>query len=235
VFEIGNSLRETRTRRGIELVEAEQATKIRARYLRALEDEQFDQLPAPTYVKGFLKAYAEYLGLDGSLYVDEYTSRYGSGDELTPRRPRTSRQRGRRERRFQAKIVWLTLVGIGAVTALVIAAWRFGGDSPEHIPLTQQPVKPRAHRAPPPGLIVRAVRGNSWLVVRKGSAVGRLLYQGTLERGQAQRFKPTVWVNVGSPENIAVKLNGRRLAVGGAKPRSLIITSAAIVPAGPGT
>jgi cytoskeleton protein RodZ len=91
VFEIGTSLRETRVRRQVEIAQAEQATKIRAKYLRALEDEQFELLPSPTYVKGFLRSYAEYLGLDGQLYVDEYNSRYVIGDEGpdTPSRRRS--------------------------------------------------------------------------------------------------------------------------------------------------
>ena len=56
MFEIGNSLREARLRQQLDFPELEQATKIRSRYLRALEDEQFDVLPAETYVKGFLRA-----------------------------------------------------------------------------------------------------------------------------------------------------------------------------------
>jgi cytoskeleton protein RodZ len=67
LFEIGNSLREARVRRGIEFAQAELATKIRGKYLRALEEEHFEVLPAETYVKGFLRTYAEYLGLDGQL------------------------------------------------------------------------------------------------------------------------------------------------------------------------
>ncbi len=81
VFEIGNSLREARTRRQIELPLAEQATKIRVKYLRALEEERFEQLPSQTYVKGFLRTYADYLGLDGQLYVDEFNSRYVAGED----------------------------------------------------------------------------------------------------------------------------------------------------------
>ena len=87
MFEIGNSLREARLRQGLEFVEVEQATKIRGKYLRALEDEQFDILPGQTYVKGFLRTYAEYLGLDGELYVDEYNSRYVPGEEEPLLRP----------------------------------------------------------------------------------------------------------------------------------------------------
>ena len=81
VFEIGNSLREARTRRPVDFNQAELATKIRVKYLRALEDERFDQLPSQTYVKGFLRTYAEYLGLDGQLYVDEFNSRFVAGDD----------------------------------------------------------------------------------------------------------------------------------------------------------
>ena len=93
MFEIGNSLREARLRQGLEFVEVEQATKIRGKYLRALEDEQFDILPGQTYVKGFLRTYAEYLGLDGQLYVDEYNS--GTS-------PATRRRAGRRTSRRSA-------------------------------------------------------------------------------------------------------------------------------------
>ena len=90
MFEIGNSLREARTRKGLDFPELEEGTKIRAKYLRALEDEAFETLPSATYVKGFLRTYAEYLGLDGQLYVDEYNVRYGSGDEVLERRVRPS-------------------------------------------------------------------------------------------------------------------------------------------------
>jgi cytoskeletal protein RodZ len=67
MFEIGNSLHEARVRQGVDFQTAELATKIRAKYLKALEEEHFDMLPAETYVKGFLRTYAEFLGLDGQL------------------------------------------------------------------------------------------------------------------------------------------------------------------------
>ena len=80
-------------RRQIDFPQAEAAIKIRGKYLRALEDEQFDMLPAETYVKGFLRTYAEYLGLDGQLYVDEYNSRYIADDDAVPRVRRARRLR----------------------------------------------------------------------------------------------------------------------------------------------
>src|SRR6266487_4728714 len=107
VFEIGNSLREARLRQGLDFPEIEQTTKIRAKYLRALEDEQFEVLPAQTYVKGFLRSYAEYLGLDGQLYVDEYNSRFVVGDGELPHRPRRSPP-PRSSPRLQSRVVLMT-------------------------------------------------------------------------------------------------------------------------------
>ena len=82
MFEIGNSLREARLRQGLDFTRIEEETKIRGKYLRALEDEQFAMLPAQPYVKGFLRTYAEFLGLDGQLYVDEYNSRFTTLEEV---------------------------------------------------------------------------------------------------------------------------------------------------------
>ena len=76
MFEIGSALREARERRGLSYAQVEDETKIRARYIRALEEEAFGVLPGATYTKGFLRAYADYLGLDGHLFIDEFNSRY---------------------------------------------------------------------------------------------------------------------------------------------------------------
>src|SRR3954452_25563239 len=103
--EIGETLRETRMRRRIDMTEVEAATKIRAKYLRALENEEWDLLPGPTFVKTFLRTYAEFLDLDPRLLVEEYRQRYErpSSQDLTPfgagrggRRPARRRQRPRR-------------------------------------------------------------------------------------------------------------------------------------------
>ena len=74
--DIGASLREERMRSRIDITEIEAQTKIRAKYLRALENEEWDLLPGPTYVKSFLRTYAEALDLDAKLLVDEYKLRH---------------------------------------------------------------------------------------------------------------------------------------------------------------
>lgn len=60
----------------IDIGEVEARTKIRAKYLRAIENEEWDLLPGPVYVKSFLRTYGDYLGLDSRLLIDEYKRRY---------------------------------------------------------------------------------------------------------------------------------------------------------------
>jgi cytoskeletal protein RodZ len=221
VFEIGNSLREARLRREIEFAEAEYGTKIRGKYLRALEDERFELLPSHTYVKGFLRSYAEYLGLDGQLYVDEYNSRYVTiGEEDAPMRTAARRvpaARARKSERRESNIVLLALTAIGIVTALVIVAWRFGGVENEPVrglTTPQRQVAPAPQAAGTARLELRATRGDSYMIVRAGSSVGdaNMLYEGTLERTQKKRFDSRVlWLRLESPQNVLVKLNGNRI------------------------
>lgn len=80
--DIGSTLRETRIRKKIDITTVEDATKIRAKYLRAIENEEWSVLPGPTYVKTFLRTYAQYLGLDAHLLVDEYAARFEEPEEL---------------------------------------------------------------------------------------------------------------------------------------------------------
>src|SRR5215212_413986 len=82
---IGERLREARMRQKVDIADVEAATKIRAKYLRALENEEFGLLPGPTFAKTFLRTYAEYLGLDAQLLVEEYRVQHEPrGEEIAP-------------------------------------------------------------------------------------------------------------------------------------------------------
>ena len=224
MFEIGNSLREARVRQQLELGEVELATKIRARYLRALEEESFDALPAQTYVKGFLRTYADYLGLDGQLYVDEFNSRFGAdGDE--PREPVVPRRTSnvhRQHRRLERRWIAFALTGIAALVVFFIAAWKSGSPNeqvpnlgttttsqskkvlPAATPTRHAPTKPVSFR-----LYVRAAGGNCWMEVRNWSSSGKTRFSGTVEPGQSQRFVARrLWITFGNPGNLAVAYNG---------------------------
>jgi cytoskeleton protein RodZ len=228
VFEIGNSLSEARLRQGFELPRVEADTKIRAKYLRALEEERFEVLPGETYVKGFLRTYAEYLGLDGQLYVDEYNSRFAREEELAPQSPAARAPRGRR---MESNFIVVALAGIVAVTILVVVAWKFGssGDNAstdlfgQTVPAdttkarsgggTTSARSPARHKPKLAKLVLTATDGDCWVQVRAKSARGALVYEGTLQQGQTQRFVKwrRLWVQLGAPAYLTGKLNGRRV------------------------
>jgi cytoskeletal protein RodZ len=128
MFEIGSSLREARERRNLSYGQVEAETAIRTRYIRALEDEDFHILPGPTYTKGFLRAYAEYLGLDGQPFVDEFNSRHHDPRGAAEHTPIASKPRSRPPRkrhRRESNLVMIALAAIVAVSFLVVLALRF--------------------------------------------------------------------------------------------------------------
>src|SRR5437899_10622066 len=94
--EIGETLRDARMRARIDVSEIEAKTKIRAKYLRALENEEWSLLPGPTFVKSFLRTYAQALGLDGKALVEEYRLNHESPADagLEPVTSSPRRQRG---------------------------------------------------------------------------------------------------------------------------------------------
>jgi hypothetical protein len=232
VFEIGSSLREARTRKGLDFPEIESGTKIRGKYLRALEDEQFEVLPAEPYVKGFLRGYADYLGLDGQLYVDEYNSRYVAAvEEPQPiRARRTARPQG--HRKVQSGAVVLALVGIAVVTALIIGAWK-GSPSKEHV-VGVSPSSPTTNAAPKAGapahIVLRALQPTTILSVRKGGPSGKVLLENEqLKRGEKRGFTTRkLWINTGTPENVRVVVNGKRIPLPGGQPQVFIVTARGI-------
>jgi cytoskeleton protein RodZ len=200
VFEIGNSLREARMRRGVDLAQAELATKIRGKYLRALEDEQFALLPAETYVKGFLRTYAEYLGLDGQLYVDEFNSRFVTGEEHEPRIRRSASRPQRRTRHVETSVVVIALAAIAVLTVVVISAWKSdSSNSPTHGATPKTHVT--APKVTPPLLSLKALRGATHVIAHRGSATGKVAYDGTIQPsdGAVAILGTRLWVSIDTP------------------------------------
>jgi cytoskeleton protein RodZ len=132
--EIGESLREARMRARIDISEVEARTKIRAKYLRALENEEWNLVPGPVYVKSFLKTYGDYLGLDSRLLIDEFKRRYERPSENEVRATASSarerdRDRNRHPRRFSGTVFSPIGVIVAAVVVIVVALYLIGSHS----------------------------------------------------------------------------------------------------------
>ena len=152
--DIGASLREARMRARIDVSEIEARTKIRAKYLRALENEEWDLLPGPTYVKSFLRTYAEALDLDAKLLVDEYKLRHERLSEVELQ-PINAAAPGR-ERRRQGPVVppWVFVAVIIAGLVFTLYLLGSGDDQPDQAAApdtqTQTQTTDRTPAAPPP-------------------------------------------------------------------------------------
>ena len=229
MFEIGGSLREARLKRGLTPADVQKAIRIRDRYLQALEEERWELLPGDAYVKGFLRTYADYLGLDGNLYVEEYNSRFAHPDE----QPQLVPQRFAQRRTPVGGVGFLRpLVAVGVIVAIVagLAAWQLSGSSGKKEgtpPTTSGHTTTASHHTTPkkthkkkhvsvPALPTRAVlvasRGDCWLWVRAGSSSGATLYEATLAQGKTLPINlknGPVWLDVGDPPQLDVRLGGK--------------------------
>jgi cytoskeleton protein RodZ len=136
--EIGATLREARMRARIDVSEIEAQTKIRAKYLRALENEEWDLLPGPTFVRSFLRTYAQALGLDDKALVDEYRRIYEQPSELDHQpvmsAPRRAGARAGSSSRGPSRAYLLALGAVGLVIVLLLVGLLSGkgggGSSP---------------------------------------------------------------------------------------------------------
>lgn len=129
---IGATLREARNRRKVDLSEVEAAIKIRLRYLRAMENEEWDALPGGAYTRGFIRTYAAYLGLDGERLSDEYRRATGTAvGERVPKRvePVPTGSRRRRPRLpGGAAVALVAAILVALVVAIGLSSG--GGSSP---------------------------------------------------------------------------------------------------------
>lgn len=197
-----------------------------------MEDEQFDLLPDPSYVRGFLRAYSTYLQLDPQLVLDEYDSRFGDIGQSVEDVRRARLRAEAHPRRREAQLLWLA---IGGVTGIALLAWLGigGGEStPPSEPVPGVPTTTSSSTTPSEALDVTFTgRGNrgSYLEVRNRSDAGPTLYSGVLVPAATRSFSfpDAAWVRIGKPDAIAVTVNGEPLAIRGGTGTFLITQAGA--------
>jgi cytoskeletal protein RodZ len=235
MFEIGSTLREARLRRGYDIARCEQGTKIRGKYLRAMEDEQFDVLPSPTYVRGFLRSYAEFLDLDWQLVLDEYESRFGgfrdpdADGDASSRASRRARPGASPERSSQeGRLLWLALGGVLLVALLVWVGAGGSTDTQDRVPAPPAAAAPSGEST----LRLEGVGAGTRFAVRANNVNGKVLAVGRLQPRAVKNFPfgETIWVQVNDPTGVRVTVDGKeRLLV---STRGYVITPTELRPAG---
>jgi cytoskeleton protein RodZ len=223
---IGDTLREARMRQRLDIADVEAKTKIRAKYLRALENEEFGMLPGPTFVKTFLRSYAEVLGLDPHLLVEDYRARYEPRDEIEAMQPLGPPGLGRdRRRRARPPGPWL-LAGLAlfAVLGTLLVIGLVGGDgdeggeaAQEDTTTTEQPRRERPEREeepPPPARVVLRIDPEleTYVCIDRGEGTD-IVFEQIISEPQTFRGR-RLRVNLGNT-SVAVRANGEPVDVGG--------------------
>jgi len=230
LFEIGNTLREARVRRNLTLQQVEEDIKIRVKYVQAMENEDWDVMPGVTYVKGFLRTYSSYLGLDPEVIIGEFRSR-GMAPSAEHHEPFggssvIGKPRSHRGRNTVVIVAVVCLVALGVIYALGL---RNGGGSDE--PKTHPGAlgigspSPSPSKSPKPSpsssaipawqknlVKIKATGGDSWMEIRRNNSTGVVLFSGTLKKGDQKKFKgKDIWMSLGAPGNVRLEAQGKNV------------------------
>lgn len=211
-MEIGQKLREARENRGITLEDVERETKIRRKYLQALEEEQFQILPGVVYAKAFLKTYASFLGLDASEVLETYNKNFAK-EEAALEMPFQTTEGEAKVNVFEKRNYRFFLTAIAVIAGLIILGVSItnnlnqGPVSPNDISSPSGQLQP-VEETPAVNLELTVENSNCWMLV---TVDGNVAFEGTLVPGQSKHFegKDKIAVRVGNAGAVAAKLNGQ--------------------------
>ena len=243
--EIGETLREARMRSRIDITEVERRTKIRARYLRAIENEEWDLLPGPIYAKSFLRTYGDFLGVDSRMLVDEFRRRYERPTEHDVRPLGTLTRERERIQRGPLVPPWAIVAGV--LVLVLVALYLLGRGSSPHpatprvaVP-THNPTptgtgrrRPRHRGVPaPPGVVALSIVPTGTVYVCLVDGTGhKLINEQTLSAGAAVPVQkaPKLLLTLGN-NAVTLKVNGRALPVAAsAQAIRLLLTPTSVRP-----
>jgi Helix-turn-helix domain/RodZ C-terminal domain len=222
--EIGSTLREARMRERIDISEVETRTKIRAKYLRAIENEEWDLLPGPVYAKSFLRTYGDFLGLDSRMLIDEFKRRYErpSDNEIRPAASiARERERRRRSPRFPswAPIALVVVVIVGVLYAVGSATESGPNSTSGHQPAHHRrhrvvvPGKPQAPAKPTSVTLQLVPTGTVYVCLVNGSGA-KLINERTFTTGETipTQTAPSLLLTLGNAA-VQMKVNGKPVPV----------------------
>lgn len=221
---VGTILHEARNRRKIELSTVEAATRIRLRYLSAIENEEWDVLPGGVYTRGFIRTYAAFLGLDGERLVEDYresVERWHRGPAEGARQGGPV-ESGGPSRWPSVPLAALAVLAVIAVAALAILAIPDGGGGGSGGTSPPGPPRPEANRndaepqTPPPGpgvAVKLTASAEVWVCVLNGS--GKALVDGQILQAGAEEgpFRSgSFTVSFGNGE-VEMQIDGRAVEI----------------------
>jgi len=234
--DIGNKLKEARAARGLTLEVVEQETKIRRKYLNAMEEGQFHILPGPIYAKAFLKNYAKFLNLDLEEIMETYDRQFPAETvpEVVPTTPASTSPGHVRKNASGKPRPWLYFAVAVIITGLAFsvyygvlgAAFR-SANKPKGEPAPWTSLQPDGQAQTPAGqpqapgqilptrtnginMVLNVKNAESWIRV---DADGSPVFQGIVPAGQSKNFdaREKIYIRLGNAGVVEVLVNGQNL------------------------
>lgn len=227
-MEIGSTLRSARESRGISLEAAEDGTKIRRKYLEAIESENFDFLPGRVYVKGFLKNYAKYLGLSPDEVVAAYEERVPNVEreedaQASGKITNVERTGGGKLLKWAAGIAVVGLVVSYIYYPSLAGKMESSPPAPESRIGEENRATPGPNAAQPPAptpparqrgvnVTLNVTDNESWMHVEVDGAP---VFTGLVPAGQVKEFKGNekISLKIGNAGVVQVEYNGQKIGV----------------------
>lgn len=219
---IGEILREAREKRGLSLSDVENETKIRSKYLAALESEDFKEIPGDAYVLGFLRNYARFLNLDSDQIVNSYKSQTKTNDTVisppyqveSKPSPETDERllSGAPSKGRSLGFILAVVVVAGLIILTIVIGFLRGNTS--RTPAPANPLQNRAadmETAQPQFIKVELIATEKcWVRV---TADGVEKFAGMLYPGMTQKYqaKDSITLRLGNAGGIQVMYNGKKL------------------------
>lgn len=225
MVEIGNTLREARRARGLTLEEVEEETKIRKKYIMAMEMEQFEVLPGPIYAKAFLKNYAKFLSINLDEIMDAFKQKQGveAVHEEHERPVPEKKVAAKRKPPYPLYAAVVLIIAAVAVTLVYGAGglWKNNAELQEEEPQNgqietgdpgQQQVPDQDNTADITGVKVdlNVISNRSWIRV---IVDGEQAFQGELASGETRSFEgeENIVITLGNAGAVEVLENGKSL------------------------
>jgi len=234
---VGELLRSEREKKGLSLKEIEAAISIRVLYINAIEEGNYEIVPGEVYLKGFIRNYANFLGLDGKKMVDAYR------EAQAPRAPEPSMDTPtvqespvvrKIKRKNSSKLVEVIIILLCVAGA---AWWLFGTSNnvakepqgnlqaqttpvaPTPLPVPSVPITPSTPATPvqtKPVIVVAKYSERCWTSV---TADGKQIYEGTPQSGETLTWEAqkNITLTVGNAGAVDITSNGKSLGKIGGK------------------
>jgi len=227
VVEIGNKLKEARESRGLTLEEVEEETKIRRKYILAMEQEQFQVLPGPIYARAFLKNYARFLNIDPEEILDVLKYIH-SGEDIQKDIPKTVDKKAI----TTASIMRYWLYPAAALLIIILFVSLYYGTrgmwtnrigvndeekpktgeigTQENTVLQQAPVQDNTVNISGVKIALNVKNDRSWISV---AVDGEQVFQGEIKAGEAKTFegKEKILITLGNAGAVEVLENGKSI------------------------